>query len=253
MSSPTLSRANPGAEHGAMAPSISVLSVRDSRSSKSPGRGLSRFGWVVVSALMVMVAGCGGRAAPETEQGAAPAVAEWETTTTRGLAAGLVEHVGAPSEGIRGGSNSEQGLMVVSAQFERDGGAVPVDLVVLRSEEGEDSSSEMSCEDQGGWILGCELETAPDGSPVLVLASTEDLTGGISEDGLFVFVINARDDHDVLVIQTLPDRRASYVDFSALPVDVETLKQLVTDPLVGFETSAARNDAGERLRDFSEG
>jgi hypothetical protein len=73
----------------------------------------------------------------------------------------------------------------------------------------------------------------------------------MSQEGFFVFVMQARKGH--MVLETLPDRRASYVDFSGLPVELEALKDLASDPLVGFKTSAARNDAGEQLRNFTSG
>ena len=65
-------------------------------------------------------------------------------------------------------------------------------------------------------------------------------------------MLNERKRDMVLVMETLPDRRAGYVDFSELPVELAALKQVALDPLVGFKTSAARNEADEQLPDFSD-
>ena len=100
--------------------------------------------------------------------------------------------------------------------------------------------------------LSCRTRTLDDGSVVGLGTSTEDITGGISQKGLFAYVAHFRDDYLVMVTEDVPSRKPHYVDMTRLPLDVTVLEEIATDPLVGTHTSPELNDAGKELKGFSQ-
>jgi hypothetical protein len=192
-----------------------------------------------------------GAAAPET-------VPETEPATMRGLAAAVYSHLGEEElTGLGGYRQEQENWMLASAKVDAGDLRVPLDTMVLedRATAEESAQREKGCEEElkNSWILRCDDRTAPDGSAVQVLASTEDLTGGRLSEGFVLFVVNFREDDEVvLVMQQLPSRKAEYLDMTGLPVDVDVLVEIVTDPLVGFETTPELNAAGEQIEGFRE-
>ncbi|HEX6249022.1 MAG TPA: hypothetical protein VFZ64_14210 [Nocardioidaceae bacterium] len=53
-------------------------------------------------------------------------------------------------------------------------------------------------------------------------------------------------------MEQLPSREAEYLDMTGLPVSADVLVEIVTDPLVGFETTPELNAAGEQIEGFRE-
>lgn len=175
--------------------------------------------------------------------------AELEPATLPGLAAAAYSRFDSQLVGRTSGThNDSEEWMSVSASVGAPGKPVRLDIFVARPRE---STPSDPCADSGYWILSCQSTTADDGSPLFIIASTEDLTGGESTRGFFVFVGHERDDEVVLVIETLESRKKSYVDLSGLPVDLRILKEIATDPLVGFRTSPEMNRTGAETPQFS--
>lgn len=170
-----------------------------------------------------------------------------ETATPAGLAAAVYPHLDpAPVRGS-GSSNEEERWVAVSLEVPTDAGRTPLDVFVYRHEP---EDVEDPCAETGEWILSCEQGAAADGSPSFTITSTEDLTGGRSEEGFFVFSGNVRDEETVLVIESLETREPSYLDLSGLPVDRAVLEEIASDPSVGMRVSAAQNAAGRELVGF---
>lgn len=210
---------------------------------------------LAVAVTAAALAACGDRpaevAAPEATPGTEPA-------TVRGLAAAVYSHLEQDTlSGLGGFRQKQENWMLVSAEVDAADVRVPVDTMVLedRATREERAQREQGCAEElkNSWILRCEDRTAPDGSAVQVLASTEDLTGGRLSRGFVLFVVNFRDDDEVVVaMEQLPTRDAEYLEMTGLPVGVDVLVDIVTDPLVGFETTAELNAAGERIAGFHE-
>lgn len=176
----------------------------------------------------------------------------------RGFAAAVYSHLDEDTlTGLGGYRQKQENWMLASARVDAAGVRVPLDTMVLEdvATEKEKTQREKGCEEElkNSWILRCEDRTAPDGSAVQVLASTEDLTGGRLSHGFVLMVLNFREDDEVvLAMQQLPTREAEYLAFAELPVPVDVLAEIVTDPLVGFETTPELNAAGERIEGFRE-
>ena len=95
-------------------------------------------------------------------------------------------------------------------------------------------------------MLYCRFEKAPDGSPVGLQASTEDITGGEFSKGFSADVMHRRERSLVLVSEVLPTRKKAFVEMTHLPVPVEVLEAIATDPRVGPRTTPELNRAGKR-------
>lgn len=202
---------------------------------------------VAATSLAACGNGTAGAAAPE-------AVPHTEPATVRGLAAAVYAHLDEDAlTGLGGYRQEQENWMLASAKVDGAGVRVPVDTMVLEDRATAEEKAQRGCDEElkNSWILRCEERTAPDGSVVQVLASTEDLTGGRLTRGFVLFVLNFREDGEVvLVMQQLPSRTSAYLDMTGLPVDEDVLVEIATDPLVGFETTPELNAAGEQIEGF---
>jgi hypothetical protein len=172
-----------------------------------------------------------------------------EPATVGGLAAAVLTHLDRDSTTSTGGNgNAHEKWKAVDFEVEADGLVVPVSVMVTEytEETGRPSADDLCSEDDQA-SLGCRVDELDDGTSVGFLASTEDVTGGILRRGFIAMVAHLRDDEAVLVMEELPSRDPHLVDLTRLPVDVDVLEEIATDPLVGTRTSPELNAAGREL------
>ena len=222
-------------------------------------------GGLITAGLIVLMAGCGsggqGAVAPPqsgaTLQSPAPSSGAGSPTsgrenrepaTVKGLVAAVLTHLDPDRVKGKGGGGSEDGgSMSVHIDVEVSGAVVPLEVVAAAygGDMGRPSEAELCPKDPA--VLRCTTWAQDDGSFVVRLTATEDLTGGILDKGLVAYVMHMREDEGVIVMQTVPDRQPDYVDMTRLPLDVTVLEQIATDPLVGTSTSPELNRVGEGL------
>lgn len=184
----------------------------------------------VTGILASLVTGCG--ASSPGSNGASAAAGE--PATVPGLTAAVLSHLEDRRVEPRGeSSNPDEGWRAVDVEVQAAGGAVPVSVMVVEAGEELDLSEVDTCPTPGSTVLGCRVEHAVDGSPVVAQTSTEDIVGGISPDGLFVLVSHARKDHLVLVVEELRSRTQDDRAMRGLPVDLDVLVDIATDPAIG--------------------
>lgn len=212
---------------------------------KSRSSSRTRSATVAAALALVVLGGCGGGGSGVVAPVAVPEP-ELEVATVAGLGVAVLTHVdrSAVSE-VSGGRNRREGWMSVGMRVDTGVATVPLDTMVFRRQDSVEPGA--ICDEGGSWILSCQVTTASDGSVLSVQTSTEDIVGGRSEHGFFVFVVNFRDGEVVFVMEELDSREPSYLDLTELPVDVEVLKDIATDPYVGVKTTAELNDAGQDL------
>ena len=173
-------------------------------------------------------------------------VVELEPATSAGLTAAVLTHLDAASvQRSSANGNGSEGWKAVDVEVKADGLVVPLSVMVMEYTDGtgRPSTAEM-CSQGNPSMLSCRTEIRSDGSKIWFMASSEDLTGGIVDHGLVAYVGHLRQDHVVLVMETVSSRKPGYVDLTQLPLDVSVVEEIATDPLVGTRTSPELNAAG---------
>ncbi len=181
--------------------------------------------------------------------------------TPRGVAAALIDLVdlGAPTDvggerqSASGGSSDD--TIQVGAAYRVDGQRLSVEVIATRpvtqwKQAGTCASSQGGSAQDTIW---CDDSPMPDGTPALrVLMSAADTSSGGSAGTTYLAIVAVkRDGQLVAVIETLPpDAGQPAYTQDNLPVSIETLSTLATDPRLGFLTTADYNAAGEQLADF---
>lgn len=196
-----------------------------------------------VAVVLLFLGGCGSAERSPTSSGT-----DLEPATVRGLAAAVLTHLDPERVGsTTGNSNDDEHWMGVQTEVEVADAVVPLSVMVSGyADDGARPSASQVCEADPA-ALSCRTRPLDDGSFVVFLTSTEDLTGGILETGLVAYVAHYRDDSAVMAMEDVPSRKRHHVDMTRLPVDVQVLEAIVTDPMVGRHTSPELNDAGEDL------
>lgn len=101
-------------------------------------------------------------------------------------------------------------------------------------------------------VLSCRAVTVQ-GRKVLVMSSSEDVTGGRYENGITWAAVSARGPHEsVAAVLMIPDLsgEAGWRTGEGLPVSLEQLAAIAGDPLLDMKTSPEVIANGSRLEDF---
>lgn len=232
---------------------IGLFSLR--RPTKSVQRNLG-----VVLLVASLSAGCGEQSASRSSDGSATVpiatassqALDLEPATAPGLAAAVMTHLHDKHAKVLGGiQNKNEGWTAADFEVETNGKAVELRLFVASIKETikrTDPAKTGECP-TSPTKLYCRIEKAPDGSYVTLEASTEDIVGGEMTPGFSANVGSGRDTrrghYIVLVSEILPTREKALVEMTGLPVPVEVLKAIATDPRVGPRTTPALNRAGK--------
>lgn len=236
------------------------VSASTEASTRKPRASLWRLAVALPLAGTLALYGCGTAEEPATGSGPSasagsitptPPPSEMEPATVRGLAAAVRAHIeGASHRDGNGGSNPQERWILATHTILTGHEEVPLTTIVTRH-NGTRAMAAKSCAAPSESLLSCKTTTAPDGSPLVVAASIQDVTGRRSEHGFYVYVSHYRPQEIVLVFEELGSRKPSYIDLTGLPVDLKVLKQIAVDPLVGSRTTHQMNEAGSQLSDFS--
>ena len=217
---------------------------------------------VVVGLLIALLsAGCGEQAASRSSDGsptvptatASSQALDLEPATAPGLAAAVMTHLHDKHAKVLGGiQNKNEGWTAADFEVQTHGKTVELRLFVASVEKitkRTDPPKTGECPTSPTKVY-CRIEKAPDGSYVTLEASTEDIVGGEMTPGFSANVGSGRDTRRghciVLVSELLPTREKALVEMTGLPVPVEVLKAIATDPRVGPRTTPALNRSGKK-------
>ncbi len=189
--------------------------------------------------------------------------------TPRGAAAALLDLVdlGAPTdvggERQQGADSSSGETLQVGAAYRVDGQRLSVEVIATRPvTQWKQAGTCASAQSGGQDAVWCDDSPLSDGTPALRIlmsgadssssdsTATPDSTGASGTTYLAIVAVK-RDGQLVAVIETLPpDAGQPAFTQNNLPVSIESLTALATDPRIGFSTTQDYNTAGEQLADF---
>jgi hypothetical protein len=181
-------------------------------------------------------------------------VQQLEPATPRGLAAALVDVLDAGDPTLTSGdmlTDDRSGReMQAGAAYQIEGAPVEVELYVGNTSSG---GVEVTCaEARTSATTWCDDTALADGTPVIRVVTASRLpdrgTAAVSA-GVVVW----RNGVAVSAIEILPDDAAgpAYTEEN-LPISIDRLLKLASDPRIGLQTTAAYNESGEGLEDFRE-
>ncbi|MFY9914564.1 MAG: hypothetical protein WAK18_07860 [Nocardioidaceae bacterium] len=190
--------------------------------------------------------------------------------TPRGAAAALLDlaDLGTPTdvggERQQGPDGSPDETLQVGAAYRVDGQRLSVEVIATRPvTQWKQAGTCANAQTGGGQdAVWCDDSPLSDGTPALRIlmsaadssssdsTATPDSTGASATTYLAIVAVK-RDGQLVAVIETLPPDvgQPAYTQDN-LPVSIESLTALATDPRIGFSTTQDYNTAGEQLSDF---
>jgi hypothetical protein len=237
----TLFRERAEAEVGPINPDVSALV----NGGIQAGRRLRRrrqLATGVVAAVAVVAATAIGYAAvgagmfTDDTAPADPSFEQLVPATPRGMAAAVIEHLPVGYERLAGRMS--------------DSGDVPLLVAFLVPEEPRAELLVMATPEADRWAETraefcsgepCDEVTTPEGIEVVTATDSQEGTGARVTAAL----ANQGDDV-VIAVLSAPE------DTGPLPLTTEDLVAIVSDPLVGLQTSAEMNASGESIEDWSE-
>ncbi len=180
--------------------------------------------------------------------------------TPRGLAAGLVDLVdlGTPTDvgGERHRADGSSGeTLQAGAAYRVDGQRLSIEVIASRPVTQWASADSCAKAQSGGGqgTIWCDDSPLADGTPALrvLMGQSDTVSSGPSPISYAAIVAVKRDGQLVAVIETLPPDagQPAYTETN-LPVSIDVLSALATDPRIGFFTTQDYNAAGEQLADF---
>lgn len=179
--------------------------------------------------------------------------------TARSLTAAALEHLSdeqlIAAGGPRGGM--QRGSVFASLALDTDQGKVQLDVVATTRVKGWDRQGQCAPGTPQSATVQCQRSTLDDGAELVVAA--EKLDAGTGPAQYLVRVTARRDDQLVGVLEYLRGAQAAVpregVPMASwdLPVDVETLQEIVSDPRFGVVTSPEMIAKGEALDGFTKG
>lgn len=174
--------------------------------------------------------------------------------TPRGLAAAVMAHTDDLGELIGvGGAVEEAGMvtetpgMSVEVAYDLASGG-KVDLQVVAARGPIEDTQEIECPTkQTSEISSCETVELADGTRgsyfVYTVSAADDLGGDQATSATALALL--RDGDIVVVVQVVAGA-------DGLPLDKQAMIDLLTDPTVGMDTTAALNEAGEQIEGFDD-
>lgn len=178
-----------------------------------------------------------------------------EPSTPRSLAAVAMSHIGLEPFAVgTDGGESPEGQVAAGVAFKTDQGNAELNLVATSHLGNWDSQRICEPGDEQTVVEACDRQALDDGGHLMTVA--QRASAGDGPDLYFVFVAVEYPGELVAVIEStrgaISNTDAS-VEQWGLPVDVATMRAIVTDPRFGLTTDAEAIRQGQAIEDFKEG
>ncbi len=178
-----------------------------------------------------------------------------EPSTPRSLAAVAMSHIDLEPFAVgTDGGESPEGQVVANVAYKTEQGDAELQLATTSHLEKLDFRQACEPAGQGTVVETCDRQPLDDGGQMLTVA--QRASAGEGPDQYFVIVAVEYPGELVAVIETTRGAISNAqgpVEQWGLPVDVATMREIVTDPRFGLTTDSEAIEQGEAIEDFRQG